>query len=103
MARASINLLGIKSGKILDPFCGIGGILLEAYDMKFEVIGNDISWNDLKYFKENFDYFYPDSNNKYFRILADVYVDGVNLADELIQHGHAKSYDGGTKSSWECK
>ncbi|MDA3856017.1 MAG: methyltransferase [Candidatus Woesearchaeota archaeon] len=71
MARAAINLLGIKEGKILDPFCGIGGILLEAYDMDFEVIGNDISWNDLKYFKENFDYFYHGSDSKYKRILAD--------------------------------
>lgn len=71
MARASINLLGIKEGIVLDPFCGIGGILLEAYDMNFEVIGNDISWNDLKYFKENFDYFFPKSKDKYKRILAD--------------------------------
>jgi putative methyltransferase (TIGR01177 family) len=69
MARGSINLLGLKEGIVLDPFCGIGGILLEAYDMNFEIIGNDISWNDLKYFKENFKYFYPDA--KYTRILAD--------------------------------
>lgn len=69
MARASINLLELKQGKILDPFCGLGGILLEAYDMNFKIIGNDISWNDLKYFKENFNYFYPNAN--YVRILAD--------------------------------
>ncbi len=69
IARASVNLLGIKDGKILDPFCGLGGILLEAYEMGFEIIGNDISWNNLKYFKQNFDYFYPDA--KYTRILAN--------------------------------
>ena len=69
IARASVNLLGIKDGKVLDPFCGLGGILLEAYEMGFEIIGNDISWNDLKYFKQNFDYFYP--NAKYIRILAN--------------------------------
>lgn len=61
MARAAINLLNLKSGTILDPFCGIGGILLEAYDMDFNVIGNDISWNDLKYFKQNFIHYYPNS------------------------------------------
>ncbi len=69
MARAAINLLALKKGVVLDPFCGIGGILLEAYDMNFEIIGNDISWNDLIYFKENFDYFYP--NSEYKRTLAD--------------------------------
>ena len=69
MARVAINYLGLKNGLVLDPFCGIGGILLEAKDMGFEIIGNDISWNDLKYMRVNFDYFFPDSN--YYRILAD--------------------------------
>ena len=39
---------------------------------------------------------------KYFRILADVYVDGKNLADGLIKAGHARSYDGGKRLGW-CK
>ena len=69
MARAAINMLKLKEGIILDPFCGIGGILLEATDMGFEIIGNDISWNDLKYFKKNFDHYYPKTS--YIRILAD--------------------------------
>ena len=39
---------------------------------------------------------------KYFRILADVYVDGVSLADSLIKSGHARAYDGGKRLGW-CK
>ena len=39
---------------------------------------------------------------KYFRILADVYVDGVSLADGLIKSGHARVYDGGKRFGW-CK
>lgn len=39
---------------------------------------------------------------KYFRILANVYVDGKNLADGLIKAGHARSYDGGKRLGW-CK
>jgi len=39
---------------------------------------------------------------KYFRILADVYVDGVSIADELLKGGYAVRYDGGTKIDW-CK
>ncbi len=69
MARAGINLLKLKKGVVLDPFCGIGGILLEAYDLGYDVIGNDISWNDLKKMKTNFDYYFPRNNCK--RVLAD--------------------------------
>ena len=37
---------------------------------------------------------------KYFRILADVYIDGKNLADSLIKSGHARVYDGGQRLGW---
>jgi endonuclease YncB( thermonuclease family) len=38
--------------------------------------------------------------DKYFRILADVRVDGIDLGSELIQSGLAKPYDGKTKPTW---
>jgi micrococcal nuclease len=38
--------------------------------------------------------------DKYFRIVADVSVDGKNLAQELIDNGLAKPYDGETKEAW---
>ncbi len=37
---------------------------------------------------------------KYFRIIAEVYVDGVNLGKELIRVGLAKRYDGGPRPTW---
>lgn len=37
---------------------------------------------------------------KYFRIIADVYIDGQNLGDLLIKHKHAVKYNGGTRISW---
>ncbi len=37
---------------------------------------------------------------KYFRILANVYADTINVGDSLIRGGLAKPYDGGTKSQW---
>lgn len=40
---------------------------------------------------------------KYFRIVADVYVDGRNLADQLVRAGLAVAYDGGTKNKDWCK
>ena len=36
---------------------------------------------------------------KYFRIVADVYVDGENLAEALIDSGMAVRYDGGKKNA----
>jgi micrococcal nuclease len=38
--------------------------------------------------------------DKYFRILADVYVDEVLLSRELLARDLAKPYDGGTKEAW---
>jgi len=37
---------------------------------------------------------------KYFRIVADVYMDGENLTEGLIGEGLGKKYDGGTKEGW---
>lgn len=37
---------------------------------------------------------------KYFRILADVFVDGENLGKELMRVGLAKRYDGGQRPTW---
>lgn len=38
--------------------------------------------------------------DKYFRLLAEVWIDGHSLGDELIKAGLAKAYTGGTKSPW---
>ena len=40
---------------------------------------------------------------KYFRLIADVYVDGVNLAEQLIKNNHAVEYQGKTKKNWSSK
>lgn len=42
-AKAIVNLTGIKKNQtLLDPFCGTGGILLEAGLMNIKIIGYDI-------------------------------------------------------------
>lgn len=38
---------------------------------------------------------------KYFRIVAEVYIDEVNLGEELIKRRLAKPYYGGTKPKWK--
>jgi len=37
---------------------------------------------------------------KYFRLVADVYVDGVSLGEQLIKQGHAVKYIGKAKRTW---
>ena len=37
---------------------------------------------------------------KYFRIIADVYVDGKSLTELLITAKHARTYDGGSRAGW---
>ncbi|MFA5888052.1 MAG: DNA methyltransferase [Candidatus Nanoarchaeia archaeon] len=44
LARALVNMTRINKGEtLLDPFCGTGGILLEAGLMKIKCIGSDIA------------------------------------------------------------
>ncbi len=38
--------------------------------------------------------------DKYFRLLAEVWIDGQSLGALLLKAGLAKPYDGGTKNSW---
>lgn len=38
--------------------------------------------------------------DKYFRLLASVEVDGIDLAVRLIQAGHARRYVGGKRQAW---
>ncbi len=57
LARALVNLTGAKRGEtILDPFCGAGGILIEAGLIKMKVVGFDIDLIMLRRAKINFDY-----------------------------------------------
>jgi micrococcal nuclease len=39
--------------------------------------------------------------DKYFRILADVFADGVSVSEMLLFHGYAYPYDGGRKQQFD--
>lgn len=45
LARCMVNLSRVKKGDlVLDPFCGTGGILIEAGLIGCKVVGSDIYW-----------------------------------------------------------
>lgn len=37
---------------------------------------------------------------KYFRLLADIEVDGVSVSELMVKNGHAREYDGGKRLGW---
>ena len=57
LARVLINLTGIQKGKFYDPFCGSGGILIEAGLMGLEIIGYDIEKEMLRKTKKNLEFY----------------------------------------------
>lgn len=57
LARAIVNLSGVKKGTIWDPFCGTGGILLEASLMDLKAIGTDIDPMMIRAAKKNFEHY----------------------------------------------
>lgn len=57
LARAMVNLTGISRGRLVDPFCGSGGILIEAGLMGLKPVGYDIDKMMLKRAKLNLEHF----------------------------------------------
>ncbi|MEM0139010.1 MAG: methyltransferase [Ferroplasma sp.] len=57
-ARYLVNASGTVEGDtLLDPFCGTGGVLIEAAMLKRKIIGNDSSLNMVVGTKLNFKYY----------------------------------------------
>ena len=58
LARCMVNLSRVKEGQLLlDPFCGTGGILIEAGLIGCKVVGSDIYWKMKNGTSINLDYY----------------------------------------------
>ncbi len=58
LARVLINLSRVKEGETLyDPFCGVGGILIEAGLMGIKVLGSDIREDFIECARKNLEYY----------------------------------------------
>jgi len=59
VARATVNLTGVNAGELLfDPFCGTGGILLEAALTGVRVVGSDVDSRMIWGTRVNLDYYH---------------------------------------------
>jgi tRNA G10 N-methylase Trm11 len=58
LARTMVNLAAVKDGKLLDPFCGSGVLLMEGALMGYEVFGSDISEKAVEDTRTNLDWLY---------------------------------------------
>lgn len=57
-ARALINLTGVKrGGLVLDPFCGTGGIVIEAAEMGMKAVASDFDEEMVIGCQENMDFY----------------------------------------------
>lgn len=57
LARAMVNLTGIRQGVILDCFCGVGGILIEAGLIGLKPVGYDIDEKMIGASRINLEYY----------------------------------------------
>lgn len=53
LAQMLINLTGVPSGRILDPFCGTGVVLQEALLLGYEVYGTDLADKMIDFTEQN--------------------------------------------------
>jgi tRNA (guanine10-N2)-dimethyltransferase len=58
LARAMVNMSGIRKGTVFDPFCGTGGILIEASLMSLKSIGQDLNEEMLSRAKDNLKHYH---------------------------------------------
>lgn len=57
-ARALINLTGVRrGGTVLDPFCGTGGIVIEAAEMGMKAVASDFDEEMVIGCQENMDFY----------------------------------------------
>jgi len=58
LARCIVNLSCCGPGSIIiDPFCGVGGIMIEAGILGYRTVGIDLDWDMLMGAKENLRYY----------------------------------------------
>jgi tRNA (guanine10-N2)-dimethyltransferase len=84
IARTLVNLSAVpEKATILDPFCGTGGILLEAGLMNMHIIGCDIEEKMIQGCQETFKYYHLNNYNLYCCDIGKI-VEHVDQVDGIV-------------------
>ncbi|WP_010917692.1 TIGR01177 family methyltransferase [Thermoplasma volcanium] len=78
-ARFLVNCAHVRENEtILDPFCGTGGILIEAALMGIRVVGNDVSLAMAVGARTNLSYFHVENFRVYNKDVRELDLEGVD-------------------------
>lgn len=97
IARALVNLSAVKTSEtLLDPFCGTGGILLEAGFLGINVIGSDIEKKMIEGCQKNLDYYHLKSYKLFNADIGDIphYVPSVDAVVTDFPYARATTTKG---------
>jgi len=97
IARALVNLSGVKKNEtLLDPFCGTGGILLEAGLIGAKVIGSDIQEKMINGSKETLDFYKLKNYQLFCSDIGDIkkHIDFVDAIVTDLPYGKATTTKG---------
>jgi tRNA (guanine10-N2)-dimethyltransferase len=84
LARVIVNLSSIKKGEtLLDPFCGTGGILLEAGLIGAKIIGSDIEEKMIGGCKKNLDFYNIKNYNLFCADINDI-INKIDKVDAVV-------------------
>ena len=73
IARALVNLSRVKKHDVLlDPFCGTGGILIEAGLIGVHIIGSDIEQKMIDGCRKNLEYYHLKTSSLYCADIGDI-------------------------------
>ena len=85
----SVRIFGIDTPEMHDRRVSVHAVAVQARDLVHSMLSG-VQSVEIRHVQRD----------KYFRILAEVWVDGVSVASELLRRGLARPYDGGTKMPW---
>lgn len=97
IARALVNLSAVKAKEtVLDPFCGTGGILLEAGFLGAHVIGSDIETKMIEGCQKNLEYYHLKDYRLYCADIGDIptYVSSVDAVVTDFPYARATTTKG---------
>ena len=73
IARALVNLSAVKKNEVLlDPFCGTGGILIEAGLLGIRMIGSDVEKKMIDGCKRNLEFYHLDTSQLHCADIGDI-------------------------------